>query len=210
MPFTHSIIIEPSEDFKSFLRSIREIITNSGNVYDNWEDSYEKSPIVISKQSQGNGEKITEVHEVNKLYHGLLENYYMIKPTITFQELVVKNVNGQYQIWVRFNSPDVSNLKVDFAYDSGLEIDRYENTIIYRDEDGMVKSFESIYPDLCLLSTKHIKKKGEQEKLNELMNISNNITRFIRETYGLNLEFESEGFKYVPDAKKCKPIQLFD
>jgi hypothetical protein len=221
MPFKHSIVIAHSEDFKNFLKSIRQIINESGSVYDDWEKSYDNDPIVISTTSKGSAEKITTIPDVitlyrvyqdqDELYQEVLEKYINTPITFTFRELIIEEIKNQYQICLRFNSDISSNLKVDFAYLTNLEVNIHENVIVHKDEDGMFKSQESIYPSICLFSTQHIKKIGCYEnKISDLMKIYRNILRFITEKYGSNgFVFESEGFKYVPDNRKCKPIQLW-
>jgi hypothetical protein len=62
---------------------------------------------------------------------------------------------------------------------------------------------------LCVFSTKHLKKKHDQEKMSDMIDIYNNILKFITATSNSKLlEFESEGLKYVPKNSKCKPIYL--
>jgi hypothetical protein len=121
----------------------------------------------------------------------------------------MKEVKGHTQICIIFTSDDAVNMKLDWAYASGLIVDYANRILVYYDEDGMAYNCGGIDLELCVFSTKHLKKKHDQEKMSDMIDIYNNILKFITATSNSKLlEFESEGLKYVPKNSKCKPIYL--
>lgn len=211
MPFTHSISLVMGDDFKEFLKSIRNLINDSGSTYDNWSDSYDSYPQVISTTSKGSAEKITTLPELNSLYNGIIEKYYNLRPTITYSNLITKEVNGHHQICIIFTSELSSNMRLDWVYSSNHDVNIETREITLKGENGMIKGVETIDLEFCVLSTKHLKKNGSgTPNLSELMNIYYDILKLINTTSNSNeIVFESKGMQYVPDNRKCKPINLY-
>lgn len=202
MPFSHHLELMMESDFYDLIKSIQRFITESGEAYDHWSDSYLKSPIIVSMTSIGRAEQVKTLFRINQLYHGIVEMFSGILPVLDYTGLSFRTRGPFFEAVLTFKSSHITNMRLDLAGFKKFEVDLDEWIITQRNLAGEIQDQESFDFEFVIFSSKHIKTKSQ------FSSFYNKIDNFIQKNE-IKDHYCSTGIKYVPHNSKCKKIQLW-
>lgn len=200
MVFKHCLEMMMEKSFNDFITSIRKKINETRETHKDWNDFYNKSPPIISMISKGIAEKIKTKEHINTLYRGIPEKYSNQFPLLTPKNLILKENGNNIEILLCLDSALVEEMRIDWGYSFGFEIDDYSRSIIgYDDKKEIIKPFGL---EIVIFSNKNLRHK---EKIFNIYEIA--------EKHFLNIvdsqEFKVTGIKFSTNNSKCKKIQVW-
>jgi len=202
MPFTHCLEAVMEKEFYDFMALLRKAIDDTGYTYDRWDDSHVRSPTIVSMTSNGAADKIKTLQQINQLYGGLPERFSGFFPILKLENLVVSWDGIHSEIKIRFSSSLISEIRLDWAYNFGLQVDSVDQSIKGFDIIKKRMISETIDLEFVIFSSKQLRSKDKFYDL--YMSLEK---CFLDNSSGQN--FEVIGVKFSSNNSKCKKIQVW-